>query len=57
MLIPDVLLVMLAEFMVDWVKHAFITKFNEISFEVNIFVDTSRDQIIHNDVTSLFFCF
>ena len=34
-LIPDIILVMLAEFLVDWVKHAFITKFNEIPFDVN----------------------
>ena len=27
-------LVMLSEFVVDWVKHAFITKFNEIPSEV-----------------------
>lgn len=34
MLIPDVLLVLFTECLVDWVKHAFITKFNEIPFEV-----------------------
>jgi len=28
------ILVMLSEFVVDWVKHAFITKFNEIPSEV-----------------------
>jgi len=28
-------LVMLSEFVVDWVKHAFITKFNEIPSEVD----------------------
>ena len=33
-LIPDVLMVLFTEFLVDWVKHAFITKFNEIPFEV-----------------------
>jgi len=33
-LIPDMILVMLSEFVVDWVKHAFITKFNEIPSEV-----------------------
>lgn len=33
-LIPDILLVMCSEFLVDWVKHAFITKFNEIPSEV-----------------------
>ena len=30
----DATMVLLAEFLVDWVKHAFITKFNEISDEV-----------------------
>jgi len=33
-LVPDMILVMLSEFVVDWVKHAFITKFNEIPSEV-----------------------
>lgn len=33
-LIPDIMLVMFFEFAVDWVKHAFITKFNEIPSEV-----------------------
>ncbi|ESO08888.1 hypothetical protein HELRODRAFT_186784 [Helobdella robusta] len=33
-LFPDMLLVMLCELLVDWVKHAFITKFNDISFDV-----------------------
>ena len=30
------MMVMLAELLVDWVKHAFITKFNEISSDVSI---------------------
>jgi len=34
-LIPDIVLVLVSEFMVDWVKHAFITKFNEIPSEVS----------------------
>ncbi|XP_077992355.1 transmembrane anterior posterior transformation protein 1 homolog [Glandiceps talaboti] len=33
-LIPDVLTVLIAEVCVDWVKHAFITKFNEIPADV-----------------------
>ncbi|ELU04873.1 hypothetical protein CAPTEDRAFT_5824 [Capitella teleta] len=33
-LIPDIFLVLLSEFLVDWVKHAFITKFNDISSDV-----------------------
>jgi len=33
-ILPDATMVLLAEFLVDWVKHAFITKFNEISDEV-----------------------
>ena len=30
----DAMIVIAAEVVVDWVKHAFITKFNEISAEV-----------------------
>lgn len=33
-ILPDAVMVLLAEFLVDWVKHAFITKFNDISDEV-----------------------
>ena len=33
-LAPDCLLVLSAEFLVDWIKHAFITRFNEVSAEV-----------------------
>ncbi|CDW52697.1 transmembrane anterior posterior transformation [Trichuris trichiura] len=33
-MLPDVLLVFAAEILVDWVKHAFITKFNEIPADV-----------------------
>ena len=35
-LIPDILIVMGAELLVDWVKHAFITKFNGIPVDVNM---------------------
>ena len=37
-LVPDMILVMMSEFVVDWVKHAFITKFNEIPSEVGVVV-------------------
>lgn len=33
-MLPDLVLVMIAEVIVDWLKHAFITKFNEIPAEV-----------------------
>ncbi|XP_023229248.1 transmembrane anterior posterior transformation protein 1-like [Centruroides sculpturatus] len=33
-LLPDCVLVLIAEVLVDWIKHAFITRFNEISYEV-----------------------
>jgi len=33
-LAPDCLLVLLSEFVVDWIKHAFITRFNEVSGDV-----------------------
>lgn len=33
-MIPDLSMVLIGEFIVDWVKHAFITKFNEIPLEV-----------------------
>ena len=33
-LAPDCLMVLGAEFFVDWLKHAFITRFNEVSAEV-----------------------
>ena len=31
---PDLAIVFFAEFLVDWVKHAFITKFNDIPVPV-----------------------
>ncbi|KAF4513816.1 UNVERIFIED_CONTAM: hypothetical protein B566_EDAN015879 [Ephemera danica] len=33
-LLPDCLFVLLAELLVDWIKHAFITRFNELPVEV-----------------------
>lgn len=33
-LVPDCLLVLLAEVLVDWIKHAFITRFNELKVDV-----------------------
>ncbi|XP_076634267.1 protein TAPT1 homolog [Colletes latitarsis] len=33
-LLPDCILLLLAEILVDWVKHAFITRFNELSSTV-----------------------
>ena len=33
-MLPDCICIFLAEFGVDWVKHAFVTRFNEISYEV-----------------------
>ncbi|KAG8266675.1 Transmembrane anterior posterior transformation protein 1 [Homalodisca vitripennis] len=34
LLVPDCVIVLLAEMIVDWVKHAFITRFNELPFMV-----------------------
>ncbi|XP_074641533.1 transmembrane anterior posterior transformation protein 1 homolog [Tubulanus polymorphus] len=33
-LIPDILMVLLSEILVDWLKHAFIVKFNNLSADV-----------------------
>jgi hypothetical protein len=33
-MLPDCFWVMLTEFFVDWIKHAFITRFNEIPIDV-----------------------
>lgn len=33
-LFPDCFFVFVAEIFVDWFKHAFVTRFNEISYEV-----------------------
>lgn len=32
-LLPDCLMVFLTEVLVDWIKHAFVTRFNEIPIE------------------------
>jgi hypothetical protein len=39
-LVPDCLMVLFAEVLVDWIKHAFITRFNELP------VDSYRDYTI-----------
>lgn len=33
-LLPDCMLILVAEIVVDWIKHAFVTRFNEITCEV-----------------------
>lgn len=33
-LLPDCLMVLFAEVLVDWIKHAFITRFNELPVDV-----------------------
>ncbi|KAK3924361.1 Protein TAPT1-like protein [Frankliniella fusca] len=33
-LVPDCLMVLVAEVLVDWIKHAFITRFNELKVDV-----------------------
>ena len=33
-LAPDCFMVLCCELLVDWIKHAFITRFNEVSAEV-----------------------
>nr|CAD7393305.1 unnamed protein product [Timema cristinae] len=33
-LLPDCLMVLMSEFLVDWIKHAFITRFNELPIAV-----------------------
>ncbi|KAH9501537.1 Transmembrane anterior posterior transformation protein 1 [Dermatophagoides farinae] len=33
-LLPDCLMVLMVEIFVDWFKHAFVTRFNEISYDV-----------------------
>lgn len=44
-LFPDVVMVIISEVAVDVVKHAFITKFNDISADV-------KTQLIHNSELS-----
>lgn len=33
-LLPDCFFIFLTEFGVDWVKHCFVTRFNDLSYEV-----------------------
>ncbi|CAH1964666.1 unnamed protein product [Acanthoscelides obtectus] len=33
-MLPDCIIVMVAELLIDWIKHAFITRFNELNIEV-----------------------
>jgi hypothetical protein len=35
-LVPDIVMVLIAEVLVDWLKHAFIVKFNDISSDVSL---------------------
>ncbi|CAN7938917.1 unnamed protein product, partial [Ixodes hexagonus] len=42
-LVPDCVMVMLAEVLVDWVKHAFVTRFNEISYEAKYITSLAYD--------------
>ena len=52
-LIPELLMVFCSEMFVDWVKHAFITKFNDIQPEVRIGVysmHTCMHIHVHTDV-------
>lgn len=39
-ILPDAMLVFVAEILVDWVKHAFILKFNEIPADVSLMIFT-----------------
>ncbi|KAI8512546.1 Transmembrane anterior posterior transformation protein 1 [Branchiostoma belcheri] len=48
-LIPDVSMIIAAEYLVDWVKHAFITKFNEIPADV---YDEYRASLAYDMISS-----
>lgn len=39
-ILPDAVMVFGAEILVDWVKHAFILKFNEIPADVSLMIST-----------------
>ena len=58
-LAPDCLLVLGAEFLVDWIKHAFITRFNEVSADVyknyTVFLAYDLAQTKQKHVSFLFF--
>lgn len=47
-LLPYCIAVIIAEMLVDWTKHAFITRFNEINFEVRIlfYYKTKRNYLL-----------
>lgn len=48
-LFPDVLMVITSEVAVDVVKHAFITKFNDISADVSLLV-LHYDYFVHTSI-------
>ena len=53
-IIQDSAIVLIAEVIVDWIKHAFITKFNELSASVSIKSLFSRiDKPNRKDILSL----
>lgn len=35
-ILPYLMAVLISEYFVDWIKHAFITKFNDIPVEVSV---------------------
>ncbi|KAL6725512.1 hypothetical protein Aduo_007560 [Ancylostoma duodenale] len=54
-MMPDILMVVGAELLVDWLKHAFITKFNEINAEVyRDFTITIAYDVVRSRDTSAF---
>lgn len=46
-LLPDVVVVIISEVVVDVIKHAFITKFNEIPADVSAEGDVSLPVLLH----------
>lgn len=44
-ILPDAVMVFGAEILVDWVKHAFILKFNEIPADVSLMISTVNHSI------------
>lgn len=46
-LLPDVVVVIISEVVVDVIKHAFITKFNEIPADVSAEGDVSLLALLH----------
>ena len=61
MICPYLVAVVSSEYFVDWIKHAFITKFNNIPVEVSyiyilfLLVLISASAIANHDVTPSFF--